>query len=225
MEERAVPERWSRDWVLPLARTPALPSVERVEATPLEELLERVVLLERAWLPAPLERLLELLLLTELLPLTELPLLERVVPLERVALLLRRLSCWLLLTPEERVAEELLLLLERLTEELPLERELLLELEPLELRRLSCCTELLVPAERVLADPLERTVELLPEELLERELELLPEERELLLCWVVLPPLERRDWPHISGAVSMAKASIREAAIVINLLIALKFLS
>ena len=65
-----------------------------------------------------------------------------------------------------------------------------------------------------------------PEDLLlEREVELLPEERELLLCWVVLPPLERRDWPHISGAVSMAKASIREAAIVINLLIALKFLS
>ena len=132
----------------------------------------------------------------------------------------------MLLIPEERVAEELPLLLERLTEELPLERELLLELEPLELRRLSCCTELLVPAERVLAAPLERTVELLPEDLLlEREVELLPEERELLLCWVVLPPLERRDWPHISGAVSMAKASIREAAIVINLLIALKFLS
>lgn len=216
LEERAVPERcWSRDWVLPLARTPALPS------------MERVVLLERAWLPAPLERLLELLLLTELLLLERVVPLERAaLPLERVALLLRRLlSWWLLLIPEERVAEELPLLLERLTEELPLERELLLELEPLELRRLSCCTELLVPAERVLAAPLERTVELLPEELLERELELLPEERELLLCWVVLPPLERRDWPHISGAVSMAKASIREAAIVINLLIALKFLS
>lgn len=216
MEERAVPERcWSRDWVLPLAWTPALPS------------MERVVLLERAWLPAPLERLLELLLLTEPLLLERVVSLERAaLPLERVALLLRRLlSCWLLLIPEERVAEELLLLLERLTEELPLERELLLELVPLELRRLSCCTELPVPAERVLAAPLERTVELLPEELLEREVELLPEERELLLCWVVLPPLERRDWPHISGAVSMAKASIREAAIVINLLIALKFLS
>lgn len=216
LEERAVPERcWSRDWVLPLARTPALPS------------MERVVLLERAWLPAPLERLLELLLLTELLLLERVVPLERAaLPLERVALLLRRLlSCWLLLIPEERVAEELLLLLERLTEELPLERELLLELVPLELRRLSCCTVLPVPAERVLAAPLERTVELLPEELLEREVELLPEERELLLCWVVLPPLERRDWPHISGAVSMAKASIREAAIVINLLIALKFLS
>lgn len=215
LEERAVPERcWSRDWVLPLARTPALPS------------MERVVLLERAWLPAPLERLLELLLTEPLLLERVVPLERAALPLERVALLLRRLlSCWLLLIPEERVAEELLLLLERLTEELPLERELLLELVPLELRRLSCCTELPVPAERVLAAPLERTVELLPEELLEREVELLPEERELLLCWVVLPPLERRDWPHISGAVSMAKASIREAAIVINLLIALKFLS
>lgn len=126
LEERAEEERWSRDWVLLLALTPALPSVERVEATPLEEPLERVVLLDRAWLLAPLER----------------------------------------------------------------------------------------------------TDELLPDELLlEREVELLPEERELLLCWVELPPLERRVWAHISGAVSMAKASIREAAIVINLLIALKFLS
>ena len=221
MEERAEEERWSRDWVLLLALTPALPSVERVEATPLEEPLERVVLLDRAWLLAPLERT------DELLPVELL--------LERVALLLRRLlSCWLLLTPVERVAEEEpLVLLERLTEELPLERELelLLErelellLEP-ELRRLlSCWTELL-PVERVLVDPLERTDELLPVELLlEREVELLPEERELLLCWVELPPLERRVWAHISGAVSMAKASIREAAIVINLLIALKFLN
>ena len=97
----------------------------------------------------------------------------------------------MLLTPVERVAEEEpLVLLERLTEELPLERELELLLEP-ELRRLSCWTAL--PEERVLVDPLVRTEELLPEELLlERELELLPEERELLLCWVVLPPLERR---------------------------------
>ena len=204
-----------------LARTPALPSVERVAATPLEEPLERVVLLDRAWLLAPLDRT------DELLPVELL--------LERVALLLRRLlSCWLLLTPVERVAEEEpLVLLERLTEELPLERELelLLErelellLEP-ELRRLLSCWTALLPVERVLVDPLERTDELLPDELLlEREVELLPEERELLLCWVELPPLERRVWAHISGAVSMAKASIREAAIVINLLIALKFLS
>lgn len=226
MEERVAVERWSRDWVL-LARTPELPSVERVEATPLEELLERVedtpleellervVLLDRAELLAPLERVEEVL-----------------VPLERVALPLRRLlSCWsLLFTPVERVAEEEepLVLLERLTEELPLEREL--ELLPEErvllvpvpeLRRLSCWTALL-PVERVLVDPLERTDELLPEELLlERELELLPEERELLLCWVVLPPLERRVWARISGAMSMARASIMEAANVINLLIAL----
>jgi hypothetical protein len=195
-----------------LARTPALPSVERVAATPLEEPLDRVVLLDRAELLAPLERELELLL-------------EVLVPLERVALPLRRLlSCWLLLTPVERVAEEEpLVLLERLTEELPLERELELLLEP-ELRRLSCWTAL--PEERVLVDPLVRTEELLPEELLlEREVELLPEERELLLCWVVLPPLERRVWARISGAMSMARASIREAANVINLLIALKFLS
>ena len=195
-----------------MARTPALPSVERVAATPLEEPLDRVVLLDRAELLAPLERELELLL-------------EVLVPLERVALPLRRLlSCWLLLTPVERVAEEEpLVLLERLTEELPLERELELLLEP-ELRRLSCWTAL--PEERVLVDPLVRTEELLPEELLlEREVELLPEERELLLCWVVLPPLERRVWARISGAMSMARASIREAANVINLLIALKFLS
>ena len=204
MEERADEERWSRDWVLLLALTPALPSVERVEATPLEEPLERVVLLDRT---------------DELLP-------EELL-LERVALPLRRLlSCWLLLTPVERVAEEdPLVLLERLTEELPPERELELLLEP-ELRRLLSCWTALLPVERVLVDPLERTDELLPDELLlEREVELLPEERELLLCWVELPPLERRVWAHISGAVSMAKASIREAAIVINLLIALKFLS
>lgn len=187
--------------------------MERVEATPLEEPLERVVLLDRAWLLAPLERT------DELLPVELL--------LERVALPLRRLlSCWLLLTPVERVAEEEpLVLLERLTEELPLEREVELLLEP-ELRRLLSCWTALLPVERVLVDPLERTDELLPDELLlEREVELLPEERELLLCWVELPPLERRVWAHISGAVSMAKASIREAAIVINLLIALKFLS
>ena len=200
LEERAVPERWSRDWVLPLARTPAFPSVERVEDTPLVEPLERVVPLERAELLAPLDRVVEELLL----------------PLERVALPLRRLlSCCTLFTPEERVAEE---------EELPVERDTLLEPVLVPRRLLSCWTEELLPVERVLADPLERVDELL-EELLERELELLPEERELLLCWVVLPPLERRVWARISGAMSMARASITEAAIVINLLIALKFLS
>ena len=61
-----------------MARTPALPSVERVAATPLEEPLDRVVLLDRDELLAPLERELELLL-------------EVLVLLERVALPLRRL--------------------------------------------------------------------------------------------------------------------------------------
>lgn len=68
-------------------------------------------------------------------------------------------------------------------------------------------------------DPLERVLE---------ELELLPLLLRLLLllllplcCWVVvLPPPERRDWARISGAMSIAKASIKEAVNVINLLIA-----
>ena len=172
MEERADEERWSRDWVLLLALSPALPSVERVEATPLEEPLERVVLLDRAWLLAPLERT------DELLP---------------VELLL------------ERVA-------------------LLLEVEPLLLRLLFCCC-CTVPLERVLEElEVELVVEL--ERVLE-ELELLPPLLRLLLlllplcCWVVvLPPPERRDWARISGAMSIAKASIKEAVNVINLLIA-----
>ena len=109
MEERAVAERWSRDWSLP-DRTPLLLSRARVEETPLEEPLERVTLpLERAELLAPLERVVEVLL-----------------PLERVALPLRRLlSCCTLFTPEERVDEEEPLILpeERVLEE-PLERVL-----------------------------------------------------------------------------------------------------
>ena len=65
-------------------------------------------------------------------------------------------------------------------------------------------------------DPLERVLD---------ELELLPLLLRLLLlplcCWVVvLPPPERRDWARISGAMSIAKASIKEAVNVINLLIA-----
>ena len=68
-------------------------------------------------------------------------------------------------------------------------------------------------------DPLERVLD---------ELELLPLLLRLLLllllplcCWVVvLPPPERRDWARISGAMSIAKASIEEAVNVINLLIA-----
>lgn len=138
----------------------------------------------------------------------------------------------------ERVLEELLL--ERVL--VPLERvELLLEelvvavpLLPfpfLRLVLLLCCT---VPLERVLEELLERVleplervlvplerVELLPEELVVAVPLLLPFLRLPLCCWVVvLPPPERRDWARISGAMSMARASIREAANVINLLIA-----
>jgi hypothetical protein len=145
---------------------------------------------------------------------------------ERVELLLERT------VPLERVLEEL---------ELPEERvELLLlvvAVPLLLLRRLwfwfcGCCT---VPLERVLSleertVPLERVLVLLPLERVLEELELLPLLllRLLLLllvlplcCWVVLPPLERRvDWARISGAMSMARASIRVAVNVINLLIA-----
>ena len=132
----------------------------------------------------------------------------------------------------ERVLPELLEL-ERV--EVPLERVLLLEelvvavplLLPLPFLRLVllfCCTvplerlELLLVVERVVV-PLDR-VEL---ELLELEPVLvpLPFLRLPLCCWVVvLPPPERRDWARISGAMSMARASIKEAANVINLLIA-----
>ena len=112
---------------------------------------------------------------------------------------------------ERTVLRELLL-----EEELLLERvALLLEVEPLLLRLLFCCCT--VPLERVLEE-LERVLE---------ELELLPPLLRLLLlllplcCWVVvLPPPERRDWARISGAMSIAKASIKEAVNVINLLIA-----
>ena len=108
--------------------------------------------------------------------------------------------------PEERTVPELLRVVEllpeeRVAEELPL------------LLRLSCCTE-------------ELRVELLPEERVE---ELLPELRVVEpLCWLEeeLPELLlRRVCAVISGATSMARASIMEAANVINLLIALKFLS
>jgi hypothetical protein len=122
----------------------------------------------------------------------------------------------------ERVLEELLL--ERVL--VPLERvELLLEelvvavpLLPfpfLRLVLLLCCT---VPLERVELLEVERV---LLEELVVAVPLLLPFLRLPLCCWVVvLPPPERRDWARISGAMSMARASIREAANVINLLIA-----
>jgi hypothetical protein len=153
----------------------------------------------------------------EELPLERVTLLERAVPLlrvalllpvllllvERVTLLLRRLlSCCCTALPLERVVEE-----ERVAEEEPLERRVL------------CCWVELLPLERVEEVPLERVEEVLPEE---RE-----EPEELPCCWeeLLLPLVERRVWAHISGAVSMARASIREAEIVTNRLIALKFLS
>ena len=123
-----------------------------------------------------------------------------------------------LLLPEERVTV------------LPLEREVLVLPEE---RRLSCCCtalllllrvvellwerETLLPEERVTALPLEREL------LLEL---LLPEEREVLVLpleRVVLLPPEERDCPIISGAMSMARASIMEVAKMENLLIASQF--
>lgn len=77
--------------------------------------------------------------------------------------------------------------------------------------------EELLPEDRVTALPLER--ELLELLLLEeREVLVLPLER------VVLLPPEERDWPSISGAMSMARASIMEVAKIENLLIASQFL-
>ena len=147
------------------------------------------------------------------------PLLERVLLLPLLVLvpLLRRLSCC-----PELVLNELLLELRELEPELT---ELLLELRELEPE----LTELLL--ERVLEPELElRELELtelllerLPEELLEERV-LLPED------WVVLrvdcpverelPPPELRVWAIISGAMSMAKATITEPAKVIHFLIA-----
>lgn len=106
--------------------------------------------------------------------------------------------------PEERV-EELPEL--RVAEELPL------------LLRLSCCTvelrvEELLPEERTV-EPEERV-----EELPELRVEELPELRVVELLPELLP---RRVCAAISGATSMARASIMEAANVINLLIALSF--
>lgn len=153
----------------------------------------------------------------EELPLERVTLLERAVPLLRVALLLP-----VLLLPVERVTLLLRRLLSCCCTALPLERvveeERVAEEEPLE-RRVLCCWVDLLPLERVEEVPLERVEEVLPEE---RE-----EPEELPCCWeeLLLPLVERRVWAHISGAVSMARASIKEAEIVTNLLIALKFLS
>jgi hypothetical protein len=153
----------------------------------------------------------------EELPLERVTLLERAVPLLRVALLLP-----VLLLPVERVTLLLRRLLSCCCTALPLERvveeERVAEEEPLE-RRVLCCWVDLLPLERVEEVPLERVEEVLPEE---RE-----EPEELPCCWeeLLLPLVERRVWAHVSGAVSMARASIKEAEIVTNLLIALKFLS
>lgn len=153
----------------------------------------------------------------EELPLERVTLLERAVPLLRVALLLP-----VLLLPVERVTLLLRRLLSCCCTALPLERvveeERVAEEEPLE-RRVLCCWVDLLPLERVEEVPLERVEEVLPEE---RE-----EPEELPCCWeeLLLPLVERRVWAHISGAVSMARASIKEAEIVTNLLIALKLLS
>ena len=129
-----------------------------------------------------------------------------------------------LLLPEERVTV------------LPLEREVLVLPEE---RRLSCCCTALLLLLRVVELLWERETllpeeELLPEERvtalpLERELLLellLPEEREVLVLpleRVVLLPPEERDCPIISGAMSMARASIMEVAKMENLLIASQF--
>lgn len=138
-----------------------------------------------------------------------------------------------LLLPEERVT---VLPLEREVLVLPEEREVLVLPEE---RRLSCCCTALLLLLRVVELLWERETllpeeELLPEERvtalpLERELLLellLPEEREVLVLpleRVVLLPPEERDCPIISGAMSMARASIMEVAKMENLLIASQF--
>lgn len=157
----------------------ALPEVEdpEVERTLEEELAEPL-----------LERTLELEL--------EDPVLERVLLplLVLVPLLLRRLSCWEALAPNELLEPEITVLLLR---------ELLLEPELIEL------------LERVLDPeltelPLERLLEVLPEERV-----LLPEDWVLRVDCPVereLPPPVLRVWAIISGAMSRAKATITEPA-------------
>lgn len=119
--------------------------------------------------------------------------------------------------PEERTVEPELRVVEpeeRVAEELPL------------LLRLSCCTEELrveelLPEERTV-EPELRVVE--PEERVEELPELRVEELPELRVVELLPELlPRRVCAAISGATSMARASIMEAANVINLLIALSF--
>ena len=130
-------------------------------------------------------------------------------PEERPVTLLERLA-ELLETLLERLAE----LLERLAEllETPLLR---LALELL-LPERTCEEELLLLERTCELEPEVRlALELVPEE--ERESELLLEEREELLPVLLL-------WAAISGATSIETASIKEAAMVKNLLIASKVL-
>lgn len=154
-------------------------------------------------------------------------------PLLRVAELLR-----LTLLPEEELPPETELFPEERLTELPLVERL--ELVPETFLFLSCCCaellclaaeELLLVAEllRFTEEPL-LWLALLPLErvvvpLLERLVEL-PLERvvELLLERLVLLPPDERDWASISGAMSMATASIMEVAKMENLLIASWFL-
>ena len=136
--------------------------------------------------------------------------------LERLAELLERLA-ELLETPLLRLAlpeEAVPVLPERLAEllETPLLR---LALELL-LPERTCEEELLLLERTCELEPEVRlALELVPEE--EREAELLLEEREELLPVLLL-------WAAISGATSIETASIKEAAMVKNLLIASKVL-
>lgn len=189
-----------------------VPPVERT-VVPEERLVEPLTTL-RSSCCAVLLRVEELLLRAELLLRTELLLFceeETLLPVERVELL-----------PE----------VERALLPLELERVELPEVEERLAERLSCCTalprlaELLLRTELPLWEeetllPVERVV-LLPEverALLPLELERVEEEERV----VELPP-EERDWPSISGAMSMATASIMEVAKMENLLIASSFL-
>ena len=119
-------------------------------------------------------------------------------PVERVTLLPeeeeRVVCCWLL--PEERLAEVV--------------------------DRRSCWADVRtgVPVVWVTVVVVEERV-MVPEERV-----VVPEERVVepeLDRVVVLPPVER-DWASISGAVSRAKASVREVAMVVKRLIASSFL-
>ena len=192
------------------------PPVERT-VLPEERLVEPLTTL-RSSCCAVLLRVEELLLRAELLLRTELLLFceeETLLPAERVELL-----------PE---VERALLPLELERVELPEER---VELPERLAERLSCCTALPRLAELLLRTelPLWEEETLLPEErvvllpeveraLLPLELERVEEEERV----VELPP-EERDWPSISGAMSMATASIMEVAKMENLLIASSFL-